>query len=154
MDEQEFWAIIAMLDWNETGDDDAVIDPAVDYLSGKVDDEICQFYEILAMLLYEIDGLVWAENMGNAPIIDGDPYYSPDGFLYARCCVIANGENFYNDVKENPNHMPRDMEFEALLHLADAAWERKHGGDPDYEEFFCETEYSMETFSNEEQWNK
>lgn len=153
MDEQEFWAIIAMLDWNQTGDDDAVMEPAVEYLSGKTDEEISQFYEILARVLYEIDGLAWAENMGDAPIIDGDPYYSPDGFLYARCCVVANGENFYNEVLEDPNQMPRDMEFESLLYLADNAWERKHGGEPDYEEFFCETEYDFESFSNEDQWS-
>lgn len=153
MDEQEFWAIIGMLDWSETGDDDAVMKPAIDALSQKSDEEISQFYEIMARLLYEIDGLAWAENMGDAPIVDGDPYYSPDGFLYARCCVIANGENFYNEVKEDPSQMPRGMEFESLLYLCDRAWERKHGEEPDYEEFFCEPEYEFETFTNEDQWN-
>lgn len=153
MDTQEFWSIIAMLDWSETGDDEAVMEPAVDYLSQRSDEEIIEFYEILARLLYEIDGLAWAENMGDAPMVDGDPYYSPDGFLYARCCVVANGEATYNEVKEDPNQMPRDMEFESLLYLADKAWERKHGEDPDFEEFFCETEYDFESFSNEDQWN-
>lgn len=152
MDEQEFWAIIAMLDWSETGDDEAVIEPAVAYLSQKSDEDICQFYEIMARLLYEIDGLAWAENMGDAPIVDGDPYYSPEGFLYARCCVVSNGEAAYNDVRENPENMPKGMEFQALLHLTELAWERKHGNDPDYEEFFCDTEYSFETFSNEDGW--
>lgn len=152
MDEQEFWSIIEMFDWSETGDDDAVMEKAVEYLSEKSDEDINQFYEILARLLYEIDGLAWAENMGDAPIIDGDPYYSPDAFLYARCCVVANGEATYGEVKENPEQMPKDMEFESLLYLADKAWERKHGEESDYEEFFCETEYDFESFSNEEQW--
>lgn len=152
MDEQEFWTVISMLDWSETGDDDAVVEPAVEYLSQKSDEDICQFYEILSKALFDIDGLAWAENMGDAPIIDGDPYYSPDGFLYARCCVVANGEATYNDVKENPSNMPKDMEFEALLYLCDSAWERKHGEEADYEEFFYEPEYNFESFSNEDLW--
>ena len=152
MDEQEFWSIIALLDWSETGDDNAVIQPAVEYLSQKSDDDICQFCEILTRLLYEIDGLAWAENMGDTPTVDGDPYYSPEGFLHARCSAVGSGEATYNDIRENPANMPKDMEFQALLHLADQAWERKHGHEPDYEEFFCDTEYSHETFSNEDNW--
>ena len=152
MDERAFWDIIALLDWDETGDDEAVLAPAVQALSGQSDDNIYQFYEILARLLYEIDGLVWARAAQDAPVLDGDPYYSPDAFLYARCCVVANGERFYYKVKENPERMPRDMEFEALLYLAEKAWEEKHGAEPDYEEFFCDTEYDYESFSNEAQW--
>ena len=152
MDEQEFWSVIDKLDWSETGDDSAVMEPAVTYLAEKDDEDITEFYEILARLLYQIDGEASAENMGDAPMIDGDPYYSPDAFLYARCCVVANGEATYREVLEDPAQMPRDMEFESLLYLADKAWERKHGGEPGYEEFFCDTEYDFETFSNEDQW--
>lgn len=152
MDEQEFWAVISLLDWSETGDDDAVMEAAVDYLSKKSDEDITQFYEILARLLYDIDGLAWAENIGGNSAIAGDPYYSPDGFLYARCCAVANGEASYYEIKKDPHMMPKNMEFESLLYLADLAWQRKHGDLQDFEEFFCEPEYNFETFSNEEQW--
>lgn len=152
MTEQEFWDIIAMLDWSETGDDNSVMKNAVEYLSRKTHEEISAFYNILTKLLYDIDGIAWARNMGDAPIVDGDPYYSPDRFLYARCCVVANGENFYYDVRKNPDLMPRDMEFESLLYLAELAWKRGHENDPDYEDFFCDTDYDYESFSNEAQW--
>lgn len=152
MDEREFWEVIALLDWSETGDDEAVMDAAVESLSQKNDEDIQQFFQIFARLLHAIDGLAWAEAMGDAPVVDGDPYYSPDAFLYARCCVVANGEEFYYKVKENPERMPKDMEFESLLYLADRAWARKHGDEPDFEEFYCDTDYDYESFSNEAQW--
>lgn len=152
MDEQKFWSIISMLDWDQTGDDTAVLEPAAEYLAEESDEDIAQFYEILSRLLYGIDGIAWAQHMSDAPVVDGDPYYSPDDFLNARCYVVADGEETYYEVLENPEQMPQNMGFEALLHLCDLAWEHKHGSDPDFEEFFHEAEYDYESFSNDEQW--
>ena len=48
MNENEFWKVIEMLNWDEAGDDDAVVEPVVDYLSEKSNDDIFQFEELLS----------------------------------------------------------------------------------------------------------
>lgn len=66
MDEEVFWEIIASFNWKKTGDDDAVMKPALKRLVSMTVDDIKQFAEILAAKLYELDGLAYASNMGLA----------------------------------------------------------------------------------------
>lgn len=68
--------------------------------------------------------------------------------MYARCAVVANGREFYERVLANPKAMPKDLDFESLLFLTHAAWERKTGDE--YEGF--ETSVSYETYSNAAGW--
>ena len=51
MDENEFWNIISMFDWKHEGDDDKVLNKAINYLSKKTNEDICKFHEILSKLL-------------------------------------------------------------------------------------------------------
>lgn len=44
--------------------------------------------------------------------------------------------------------MPKDMDFEAILYLADEAYNEKI----DTEDEMLETTFSYETFSNKEKW--
>jgi len=147
MDEEVFWQIISSFNWKKTGDDDAVLKPALKKLVAMTIEDIKQFAEILATKLYELDGLVYASNIGPDSYKSENEFFSVDYFLYVRCCVVANGKDYYH-VLNNPKEMPKEMDFEALLYLADEAYNKKLKT----EEEFIETKLSFETFSNIEKW--
>ena len=64
-----------------------------------------------------------------------------------RCAVVANGRDFTASVIADPTQMPRDVEFESLLYLADVAYEEKVG-----EVYEHDSDVSYESFSNAEGW--
>ena len=148
MDNAQFWRIIGLFDWEREGDDQAVLEPAIAALSQLPLDQIAAFEELLSQKLYALDTLGHASNVGEDAYVDKSEYFSVDTFLYARCCVVANGEALYTSVLEHPSEFPKDVEFEALLSLASAAWERKTGAAPEG----FDTSVSYETFSNEAGW--
>jgi len=149
MDEQEFWRIIALFNWKRTGNDEAVLKPAVAALAKHSEDDIAAFEEILSRKLYALDTLEHARNIGEDAYVDDSKHFSVDWFLYARCCVVANGKKFYESVLEDPTKFPHDMEFESLLGLTDAAYEAKTGRESDG----FQTSVSYETFSNRAGWS-
>jgi hypothetical protein len=148
MDEATFWSLIDKFDWSKD-DDDAIIEPAVLALALLPDSQIAEFQEILARKLYALDGRAWARESGE--VWFGEPdRLSVDGFLYARCLVVANGREFYEAVLADPTTMPKeDADFEALLSLAADAYDRKTGLVWDE---LDDTAVSYETFSNEAGW--
>jgi hypothetical protein len=143
MQEDTFWNVIAKLDWEETGDDDAVLEPAVTELVTLGAEQIYRFFDILAEKLHSLDTREHCRQcyLGELDPDDGHDYISADDFLYARCVVVANGREFFQDVLKNPSEMPRGLEFEALLSLAGTAYERltgrefEHLAPVDYESF-------------------
>jgi hypothetical protein len=147
MNENEFWNIISMFDWKYTGDDDKVLKRAVNYLAKKSNEDIYKFYDILSKLLYDLDGVEYAKNIGEDSYVDEDTFFSVDWFLYTRCVVVANGRDYYYEVIKNPKEMPKDMEFESLLYIAQEAFEKKNNDELDYV-----AEYDFETFSNRDNW--
>lgn len=147
LDEREFWHIISMFEWRYSGDDERVLKKAINYLHKKSNDNIYRFYEILSKLLYELDGVEYAKNIGEGAYIDENTYFCPDEFLYSRCVVVANGRDCYYKILENPTEMLKDMEFESLLYIAEEAYEMKNN-----EEFDYVAKYDFETFSNEDKW--
>jgi len=148
MDEATFWNLIDRFDWSKDEDDD-IIEPAVVALALLPDSQIAGFQQMLARTLYNLDGRAWARESGEQ-IWYGEPdRLSPDGFLYARCLVVANGREFYDAVRADPTTMPTDADFEAILELAADAYDRKTG--LVWEEL-DETDVSYETFSNEAGW--
>jgi hypothetical protein len=151
MDEAAFWNLIGRLDWDHEGDDDAVVEPVVSALVALPETEIAEFQRILTEKLYAIDGRAWARESGSE-IWWGDDSLSVDGFLYARCVVVANGPALFEAVLKDPRKMPKDVEFEALLYVAPTAFERKTGRD--YEGYPGESEGlpAYETFSNPAGW--
>lgn len=149
IDRAEFWRIIGLFDWAETGDDEAVIAPAVEALAKNSLDEIAAFEEHLSQCLYALDTMRHARCIGDYAYVDADTHFSVDWFLYARCCVVANGKEVYESVLNDPKEFPKDMEFEALLSVASSAYKAKTG-----EEFSgFETSVSYETFSNTIGWS-
>lgn len=149
MSDEEFWSIIDLLDWKYQGNDKKVLAPAIKALAAKTKAEICRFEEFLAYLLYQLDTKAHASNIGKDSYDPESDYVSADGFLYARCVVVANGRDFYEKVLKDPTEMPKDMEFESLLGLASGAYELKTGEDFEYS-----TGCSCESFSNPAGWRR
>ncbi len=147
MNEGLFWRIIGKLDWNKSGDDNAVVAPAVAVLTQMSVKDILQFQDILAEKLHALDGEQYARQIGVYAYKDAGKPFSTDLFLYARCCVVANGREFFEQVLTDPRKMPKDIEFEALLYVARLAYERKTGEEYDYL-----TQIDFETFSNKAGW--
>jgi hypothetical protein len=149
MSEDLFWEIIARLDWDKTGDDDQVLQPAVDALAALPEADIFEFDEILNEKLYALDTREHARHVyeGEVDPDDGDEYISADDFLYKRCVVVANGRELYEAALGDPSQMPKDLEFEALIYVPGRAYEQKTGAEYDHA-----TRLSFESFSNKDGW--
>jgi len=149
MNEGVFWALVARFDWKHAGDDDDVIGPAVAALSRMSVDDIFAFDDLLSEKLYALDTREMCRGIyrGQLDPDDGDAYVSADGFLYARCTIVANGRALYEATLADPMAAPQDSEFEGLLYLAGAAYEKKVG-----DEYPHVTPVSWESFSNTEGW--
>lgn len=143
MDENCFWNLIALLNWAKSGDDDAVIEPAVEALSKMSVEDIYRFADILSEKLWQLDTAAHAQ-----PFIQKHKqgYLSVDDFLYVRCCVVANGKDAFEYVLQHPESIP-DLSFSRLLHLPGRAYERKTGEKMNYISV-----YNYETYSNENGW--
>ena len=149
MNEEKFWEIISLFNWDETGDDEAVLEPACDALAAMEEEAIFKFEDILAEKLHAIDTRAHCRACyaGELDPDDGDDYISADDFLYGRCVVVANGRDFFYEVVEDPGKMPQEMEFEALLSLPYAAFEQKTGQAYDHV-----PPVSYESFQNQVGW--
>jgi predicted DNA-binding WGR domain protein len=146
MSEIVFWQIIGLFNWSKTGDDKAVIEPAIKALAQMTIADIKHFADIVSEKLYALDTKAHACEIGEDAWNPGK-HFSGDLFLYARCCVIVNGHDFYESVLANPMKMPKDMEFESLLAVAESAYERKTGKEFDHFPLL-----SYESFSNQAGW--
>ncbi len=147
LSEKRFWEIISLLDWSKQGNDEAVIEPAVAALAASPVRHIYEFEDILSEKLYLLDGIAYARQTGESAYQSDDEYFSVDGFLYDRCCVVANGRDFYEAVLKDPAKMPKDLSFGALLRIGHEAFKRKTGKKLEYIPAF-----NYETYSNEEGW--
>lgn len=144
--EDQFWDLIALLDWSKEGDENAVVEPLVSALAAGPVRQIYDFADILSQKLYALDGLKYALHIGESAF-HSDRYFSVDVFLYTRCCVVANGREYYEQVQHLPEMMPKDLDFEPLLDVAANAYERKTKRDWNYV-----PPYNIETYSNLDGW--
>ena len=146
MSELTFWALLSLLDWSKSGDDDAVVAPVVAELSTLTVSEITAFEDRLALTLFALDTKMHAKEIGEGSYSEGN-HFSVDWFLYARCAVVANGKELYDRVLAHPSAFPKNMEFEALLGISAAAHYAKTG-----EDFMYSSKTSYETYSNTAGW--
>lgn len=142
--EASFWSIIGLLDWSK---EEGILSPAIQQLATLSILDIYQFQNILAEKLYALDQQIFAQNIGSRSY-NSDQHFSADSFLYARACVVANGQKFYETVLADPTKMPKEFTFEPLLYLAADAFKQKTGEDWTYL-----PEVSYETYSNTKGWN-
>ena len=144
--EGRFWQLIDLLDWSKGVDNDAVIEPVKNALAALPVRHIYEFDDILSQKLFLLDGLAFARQIGESSWQPGK-YFSVDVFLYARCCAVANGFEFYQKLLKDPALMPKDMDFGALLRIAEEAYVCKTG-----RPYVYVPAYPVETYSNEEGW--
>ena len=144
MSEEEFWSLIAQLNWSAPEDNDQVIESLVTTLSGMPIAKIYQFHDILSEKLWLLDTQIYADAMMRD---EPNDYFSDDEFLYARCCVVANGQEYFQNTLVNPCQFPTDQTFEDLLYVAGIAYERKTG-----KKFLSVSAYNFETGSNKKGW--
>ncbi len=141
--DDQFWEIIQSLDWSKS-DSNEILMPAAALLAAMPIVNIYLFADKLSEKLYQLDTrLHGAAYLAN----EGDDYLSVDDFLYVRCAVVAEGEEYYNRILANPSEFPDEISFEPLLSLADKAYEIKTERKFDYH-----SEHSYETYSNKEGW--
>lgn len=146
--EHRFWEIIQLFDWTDSEDNNRVLAPAIEALAESPVHHIYLFSDIIATKLFSLDERRFAEQIGD-DAYSPTTYFSVDNFLYARCCVIANGQAFYNAVLQNPTLMPKNLTFEALLNLPSKAYLKKTGKPYNYL-----STTSIETYSNKLGWQK
>ena len=141
--EQNFWEIINSIDWSKESST-GKLSPAIQRLSGMPISNIYLFADKLSEKLYKLATREHAEYYAKNEI---DNYISVDGFLYARCAVVAEGIEYYETVLNDASKMPEDIEFEPLLFLADRAFKLKTAKDFNYRPMF-----NYETHSNKSGW--
>lgn len=147
LSEADFWALMELLDWQQTGHDNAVIEPVVLALSKGPLRYIYDFKDILSQKLYLLDTAAHARQIGKGAFSPDADDFSADGFLFARCCAVANGREQYEAIRQNPELMPKNLEFAPLLRIANEAHRRAYGTVLRYV-----SAYSVETFSNRKGW--
>jgi hypothetical protein len=128
MDESAFWRLIGKTDRGALRDGDEVgaVEPLVEALAEYDEAEIKEFENILAQCLYDIDDPAYADEAGESG-------RSGDGFLYARCYVVAMGKKHYDSVKADPARMPKSLDewCKSLLYVPQKAWAAATGGEPE-----------------------
>jgi Protein of unknown function (DUF4240) len=148
LSEKDFWAVIEQFNWSDSENDEMVMAQAVRLLADKPVRHIYEFQDMLSEKLYALDTLNHAENTGNNAWQGKDSDFSTDEFLYARCCVVANGQDFYDKVLQQADLMPKDLSFESLLTLAHKAYKLKTG-----KQFRYVPTHNIETFANKKGWS-
>lgn len=143
MPESEFWQLLEKIDWKQDNDS-ARLQPLMDALATYPVDGIYQFSERMALLLHRLDGPAFTQALEQ-----GELGFSADTFLYARCLVVAKGEAFYKAVLAEPFKMPVDEDLEALLYVAQRAYEQKTGKTYNYV-----PAVNYESFFNRELWGE
>lgn len=143
----DFWAAIALLDWSKEDDDEQVVEPLVSFLADSPLPSIYRFSDLLAEKLWHLDTYAHAKVFLDNPEEEG--YLSVDDFLYTRCAVVANGQDYYEKILHNPPLMPPDLTFEPLLYVAIKAYKRQTG-----KNFAPAFPFNYETYSNKKGWQK
>ena len=80
-----FWTTMALCDWTQEGDDDAVLRPVIHFLSERDDAAIFAFDDLMSELLYQLDTKKLAEQCREADLLMSD-----DSFLYSRCLLYTS----------------------------------------------------------------
>ena len=85
----------------EKEEDEAIVEPLVNHLAHLSIGMIYQFEDKLSEKLYQLDQKIFAEQ-DNENEYRPDNYFSVDIFLYARACVVANGQVVFQKVLKEP----------------------------------------------------
>lgn len=147
LNEDYFWDLIDLIDWNQETDS-KILSALLDRLVSLSAENICQFKEILSEKLFYLDTKDHARYIGDDSFTEKPSSFSPDIFLFTRALVVAKGKDFYSRVLLNPKLMPKNSDFEAILYLPAEAYKIKTGKEMNYV-----PKYIPETFSNSKGWD-
>ncbi len=147
LNEDYFWNLLELIDWNQETDS-KILSPLLDRLVSLSLENIFQFKEILSEKLFLLDTKVHASHIGDYSYVEKSTSFSPDIFLFTRALVVAKGKDFYTRILSNPNLMPKNSDFEAILYLPAEAYTIKTGKEMNYV-----PKYIPETFSNSKGWD-
>ncbi|MEU9675633.1 DUF4240 domain-containing protein [Streptomyces parvus] len=146
----DFWALISKLNGEATEES---CHRLAEQLSRRPVSDIVAFAERHAEALYRLD----QEKFGTLPVVDltaqdGQPFpQSSDGFLYARCAVVAAGrdvwESVFFDADKFVPYTSTECDGEWLLYVPDQAYELATG-----EQWHRSTRYCCESYSNRDGW--
>jgi len=146
---EQFWKVIEAVDRTalDEGNEEGAVEGLTSMLAARGEATMRAFTDKLAEALYALDGRAYADNAGES----GE---SDDGFLYARCYVVARGREFYEAVLANPAKMPTSVNrwCESLLYVAQNAWAEATGSEPG--EWDYSAPLSYETGSNAAAWGE
>jgi Protein of unknown function (DUF4240) len=90
----QFWALIDLFDWKQKKRT-AIIQPTVEALAKLPVSNIYLFHDTLSEKLYHLDT---RRHAGVYTAQQDDGYLSVDDFLYVRCGVVAEGEQYYQHI--------------------------------------------------------
>jgi hypothetical protein len=147
MDDDEFWALIELLD-RSSGDGFEAVEPLIQQLAAKSPSKIAGFHEVLMAKLSALDREDIAREIG-AHAYGSTEGFSPDHFMDVRAAIVASGRALFESVLEDPRHVPKDGELEALVTVAEEAYRRRTGRTPVFV-----ASRSAETFSSLAGWTR
>lgn len=142
MTTDELWTLVDLVDRARLGGNGkAAVAPLEAALATRTEADLEGFEELLARALFDLDTRAHR-------IESGASRDSPDGFLYARCHVVAMGRAHYERVLANPATFPKTLDewCEDLLYVASNAWATRTGNQADTWGFSPSVNY--ETGSN------
>ncbi|MEO0732156.1 MAG: DUF4240 domain-containing protein, partial [Bacteroidota bacterium] len=113
-EEDWFWRMIGLLDFEQESNQE-IIAPLVTHLTGLEDEAIFLFDDVLSDKLKALDTPEHYEAAAKG--MAG----TADMFLYARCEVVANGKQFYEQVLNNPKDFLENGDLEEPLKLGNGA---------------------------------
>lgn len=119
---EDFWELIGLI---ENNSDQNGLEKLVQALAEKPDEALFEFDNALSHHLSLLDGPAFFSEAAKG--LSG----SNDSFLYARCYVVAQGEEYFYSVLSNPSKFPDDW-YEDILYAAATAYEQKHDNEYNY----------------------
>jgi len=148
MDDAVFWQTIARLDWMKPAMTTRLSSRRSSSSPGWAR---CRYRvrRTACGELYQLDTRMHAMHIGTFEYKGEESFFSEDNFLYARCVVVANGQDFFRCVLVDPRAMPKHLEFESVLTIAPTAYERMTA-----QSYSHVPRVSMETFSNLQGWSE
>lgn len=144
LEKSKFWELVDLIDWQQKESEKA-LKPLIKTLAASSNEAIIyKFSERLAYLLHQLDGPAYTKALETNEL-----GFSADTFLYARCLAVAKGKKFYKKVLTKPKNMPVGEDFEALLYLAEEAYQQKTGKPYQYMPTI-----NYESFFNQKLWGE
>lgn len=136
-----FWNHVKFVVWQKA-EEACVFDvkPLIDVLAKKEEEEMYTFYHEMQELLVLLERESFMDSYEKQ-----QGYFSPDGFLYARCALLVKGIDSFLAVLEERVKETWEDECEELLYVCSTAWEKKYKAVLDEKGEFYDYVYHMDT---------